>query len=158
MITTFQREGLVKKNIAASLPLLLILVLAACSNLIPPNPAAIPTLTLPAISTFTPANPSLPLTETASEGNLAAEWKGIPIMPGAISGEGDEEGYVFTVKATPQQVQDYYQTELGKLGWQLSSSSDDGSSLVLLFMNSASSMLTVSVLAKQDKVLVLLSE
>jgi hypothetical protein len=79
-------------------------------------------------------------------------------MPGATSGEGDEEGYVFTVKATPQQVQDYYQMELGKLGWQLSSRSDDGSSLVLLFMNSASSILTVSVLAKQDKVLVLLSE
>ena len=157
MITTFQREGLVKKPIAASL-LLLLLVLAACSNPLQPNPTAIPTLTLPAVSSLTPANPSLLLTETVSEGKPASEWKGIPIMPGATSGEGDEEGYVFTVKATPQQVQDYYQTELGKLGWQLSSRSDEGSSLMLLFMNSASSILTVSILAKQDRVLVLLSE
>ena len=79
-------------------------------------------------------------------------------MPGAISGEGDQEGYVFTVKATSQQVQDYYQTELGKLGWQLSSRSEEGSSLILLFMNSASSVLTVNVLARQDTALVLLSE
>lgn len=146
-----------KKSIAACW-LLLLLVLAACSNPAQPSSTAIPTLTLPPVSSFTPANPSLPLTETVSEGKPASEWKGIPIMPGATSGEGDEEGYVFTVKATPQQVQDYYQMELGKLGWQLSSRSEDGSSLVLLFMNSASSILTVSVLAKQDKVLVLLSE
>jgi len=147
----------VKKSIAACW-LLLLLVLAACSNPAQPSSTAIPTLMLPPVSSLTPANPSLPLTETVSEGKPASEWKGIPIMPGATSGEGDEEGYVFTVKATPQQVQDYYQMELGKLGWQLSSRSDDGSSLVLLFMNSASSILTVSVLAKQDKVLVLLSE
>src|SRR5689334_21103048 len=134
------------------------MVLAACSNPAQPSSTAIPTLTLLPVSSLTPANPSLPLTETVSEGKPASEWKGIPIMPGATSGEGDEEGYVFTVKATPQQVQDYYQMELGKLGWQLSSRSEDGSSLVLLFMNSASSILTVSVLAKQDKVLVLLSE
>jgi hypothetical protein len=152
MITTIQREGLVKKSIVASL-LLLMLVLAACSNLIQPNPTAIPILTVSAA-----ASPSLLLTETVSGGKPASAWKGIPIMPGAISGEGDEEGYVFTVKATPQQVQDYYQTELGKLGWQLSSRSEEGSSLILLFMNSASSVLTVNVLARQDTALVLLSE
>ena len=157
MITTIQREGLVKKSIVASL-LLLMLVLAACSNLIQPNPTAIPILTVSAAASLTPATPSLLLTETVSGGKPASAWKGIPIMPGAISGEGDQEGYVFTVKATPQQVQDYYQTELGKLGWQLSSRSEEGSSLILLFMNSASSVLTVNVLARQDTALVLLSE
>ena len=43
-------------------------------------------------------------------------WKGIPVMPDATSGEGDEEGYVFTIHATSQQVQDYYQVELARLG------------------------------------------
>jgi len=145
-----------KKLITANL-ICLLLVLAACSSIKhQPSQTAIPATAIPSL-----ALTQVPLLATETphpEGQPASQWKGIPIMPGATSGEGDEEGYVFTVKATPQQVQDYYQMELGKLGWQLSSRSEDGSSLVLLFMNSASSILTVSVLAKQDKVLVLLSE
>jgi hypothetical protein len=77
-------------------------------------------------------------------------------MPEAIAGEGDEESYVFTIKATPQQVQEYYQLELGKLGWQPFSTDNGDSSLMLMFTNNASATLTISIIAKGDQVLVLL--
>lgn len=77
-------------------------------------------------------------------------------MPGARAGAGDEEGYVFTIQATPQQVQEYYQLELAKLGWQPSAQENSNSSLILSFLDSASATLTVSILSKGDEVLVLL--
>ena len=151
-----------KKPIATSL-ILLILVLAACSNFIRPNPTAIPTLTLTAIPALTLISTPFPPTSApdavaalAPEGQPASEWNGIPIMPDAIAGEGDEESYVFTIKATPQQVQEYYQLELGKLGWQPSATGDGDSSLTLIFTNDASATLTISLIAKGDNVLVLL--
>jgi hypothetical protein len=97
------------------------------------------------------------VSELLPEGQPASEWKGIPIMPGAIAGEGDEEGYVFAIQATPQQVQDYYQLELGKLGWQSYAQADGDSSRMLIFMNSASTTLTISIIAKGENVLVLLA-
>jgi len=90
------------------------------------------------------------------EGQPLAEWKGIPIMPNSIAGEGDEEGYVFTIKATPQQVQDFYQTKLEKLGWQPFGTSTEDTSLMLMFTNNNSDTLTVSIIAKGEEVLVLL--
>jgi hypothetical protein len=78
-------------------------------------------------------------------------------MPGAIAGEGDEEGYVFTIKATPQEVQEYYQRELGKLGWRLFAQENSGSSLTLSFMDSTSAMLNISIISNGEEALVLLA-
>jgi len=75
-------------------------------------------------------------------------------MPDALAGEGDEESYVFTVRATPQQVRDFYQLELGKLGWQPLAATDKDSSL--LFMDSREATLMISMRAKGDETLVLL--
>jgi hypothetical protein len=75
-------------------------------------------------------------------------------MPDAIAGEGDADGYVFMVTATPQQVGDYYQAELGKLGWQLLAAEEGNASLS--FVNTASETLTISLITKGDQVLVLL--
>ena len=151
-----------KKPIAASL-FLLIFFLTACSNFIQKTPNTVPTLTLTIIPTLIPTNTSQPPTETPDavaalvpEGQPASEWNGIPIMPDASAGEGDEESYVFTIKATPQQVQEYYQLELGKLGWQPFATGDGDPSLMLMFTNNASATLTVSIIAKGDEVLVLL--
>ena len=77
-------------------------------------------------------------------------------MPGAIAGEGDEESYVFTIKATPQQVTDYYQTELAALGWQPFGTDNKDASLMLLFMDQNSATLTINIIAKGDDALVLL--
>ncbi len=74
----------------------------------------------------------------------------------AIAGEGDEESYVFTIKATPQQVADYYQAELVPLGWQPFGTDNKDASLMLLFMDQSSATLTISIIAKGDDALVLL--
>jgi hypothetical protein len=140
----------VKKLIATSL---LALTLVACSSVVQSTPVvtAIPTMMV----TVTPTLSPLPPTETR-EVQPVSEWNGIPIMPGAIAGEGDEEGYVFTIKATPQQVQEFYQIELGKMSWQPISQDASSSSLMLVFMDSTSATLTVNILSKGDEVLVLL--
>lgn len=155
-----------KKSIAVDV-LLFGLILSACSSFRQATPAAFPTLTLTAgpapISTPVPINTPLPPTVTlepaagvAPEGHPASEWKGIPIMPDAITGEGDDESYVFTVKATPEQIEGYYQLELGKLGWRSLSKGNSDSSLMLIFTNNDSATLTVSIITKGDEALVLL--
>jgi len=142
-----------KKPIAVGL-ILLAFALAACSSF--PQPTPIPTLTFTAISTSTLTPTSTPLPPTATpEGQPASEWNGIPIMPGAISGEGDDESYVFTIKATPQQIEEYYELELGKLGWQPFAQGEEDPS-ALIFMNDASETLMVNMIAKGDEALVLL--
>jgi len=146
----------VKKRIAVSF---LLLTLVACSSLVQPIPTEIPTFT--AVPTRTaPVIPTMTL-RTSGEtpdgtSELASEWNGVPIMPGEIAGEGDEDGYVFTIKATPQRVQEYYQLELGNLGWQLLSQEADESSMIMMFVNGASETLTIHVIAKDGEALVLL--
>jgi hypothetical protein len=151
----------VRKPIAAILSSLLFL-LAAC-NFPSQRPTVLPTLTLTVPGTFVPTMTSLPSLQTPDavsslipEGQSASEWKGIPIMPGAIAGEGDEESYVFTIKATPQEVADYYQAELTRLGWQSFGTENKDASLMLLFMDQTSATLTINVIAKGDDALVLL--
>jgi hypothetical protein len=156
-MTIFQRKDLVKKPIAAILSLLLFL-LAAC-NFPSQSPTVIPTLTLTMPPTFVPTMTSQTPDAVSSlipEGQPASDWNGIPIMPGAVAGEGDEESYVFTIKATPQQVADYYEAELATLGWQPFGTDNKEASLMLLFMDKNSATLTINIIAKGDEALVLL--
>jgi len=155
----------VKKFIAASL-FWIAFATSACSIPIQPVPVvatevftSVPVLT----STVPPMETHLQITGTPDvvspllpEGQPASEWNGIPIMPGAIAGEGDEEGYVFTARVTPQQVRDYYQLALGKLGWQPMATGEGEPPLMLIFADGASTTLTISILSKGDEVLVLL--
>jgi hypothetical protein len=146
----------VKKRIAVNF---LLLTLVACSSVIKPIPAEILTFTAVPTRTATilPTVTLLPSGETPDViSELASEWNGVPIMPGEIAGEGDQDGYVFTIEATPQTVQEYYQLELGNLGWQLLSQEADDSSILLMFVNGASETLTIHVIAKDGEALVLL--
>jgi hypothetical protein len=77
-------------------------------------------------------------------------------MPGAVGGEGDDESYGFTIQATPREVQEYYEAELGKIGWRSSVQGDDQTSLLLIFMKDASATLTVTILSEGDESLVFL--
>lgn len=149
-----------KKNSYACL-FLFVFFLTACSYPLKSTSTAAPVIVPAATSTPTYAVPLVTSTVDVvatliPSGQPSTEWKGIPIMPSAIAGEGDEEGYVFTVKATPQQVQDFYQGELEKRGWQPFATSNSDSSLMLMFTNNTSDTLTISILAKGDEVLVLL--
>ena len=147
-----------------------LLTLTGCSSY--PEQTATPTLSPPSVttspiptSTFTstmtapaPSETSQAVPSPTLEGEPAADWNGIPIMQGAITGEGDEEGYVFTVEASSQQVQDYYQLELAALGWQSLSEEDEGSARVLVFIDTTSTILTVRILTKGEEALVLLTK
>ena len=146
------------KPIAAAL-LLLLLALTACSNLAGPNPAVLPTTTVFPKTALLPASKTPDVVASlVPEGQPAPEWNGIPIMPGAIAGDGDEESYVFAIRAMPQQVQEYYQRELSKLGWQPFAIETKDSSRMLMFTNEASATLTISILTKGDQTLVLLAK
>jgi hypothetical protein len=134
---------------------------AATPTLPPPSSTArpIPTSTFtPTVTEPAPTATLLAASTSTLEGGPAVQWDGIPIMQGAITGEGDEEGYVFTVQASSQQVQDYYQLELAGLGWQSLSEEDEGSARVLVFIDTTSTILTVRILTRGDEALVLLTK
>jgi hypothetical protein len=147
-----------KERVAVGL-LLWGLMAIACSRFAQTNPTAITTFSLTPVpivmATVAPTNTALPLTETPE---TISEWEGIPIIPGAMTGEGDEEGYVFTIRTTPQRVQEYYQLELEKLGWQAFVTDDSDSALTLIFTNDTSATLTITVIAKGEEALVLLAK
>jgi hypothetical protein len=127
----------------------------------PPSSTATPVPTSTFTSTMTagvPSETSQAVPTPTLEGEPVALWNGIPIMQGAITGEGDEEGYVFTIRASSQQVQDYYRLELAAQGWQSLSEEDEGSARVLVFIDTTSTILTVRILTKGDEALVLLTK
>jgi hypothetical protein len=71
-------------------------------------------------------------------------------------GDGDAESYIFTIKATFQHVREYYEQELLKRGWNQFATEERGDeSLMLMFMNTDSATLTVSIISMGDDVLVL---
>lgn len=91
------------------------------------SPSPPPTATATVTATHTPA-PTMTASPTATpesaylpmpEGEPAAEWQGIPVMPGAIAGEDNSGSYLFTIRASAEEIQAYYEKELRKLGWNL---------------------------------------
>ena len=151
--------------------LFLSFLISACSVLAP-APTTTPTQTAALISTDTPApiptatqvNTPQPRAETPDpisvllpSGNPEKEWNGIRIMPGAINGDGDNEGYRFTINATAEEVQAYYEKELGKLGWGLMAAGSGATdSVMLIFSNEASLVMSVSIFPHGDLKLVLI--
>ncbi len=149
---------------------LLSILAVSCSG---PAPTEIPlpqqVVTLPPTQTVTASAPtytSTPEQPTPTPDVIAAmlpsgipdqEWNGIPIMPAAIHGEGDAQGYTFTVQSDTQSIQQFYQTELANLGYDLfaTGESDENKPVLLMFMKD-SSIVTVSVFAHEDLMLVLI--
>jgi hypothetical protein len=58
-------------------------------------------------------------------GTPVDEWEGIPVMPGAISGEITADGYLFTTQADVDEVTSFYETELSNLGFELELTADE---------------------------------
>ena len=58
-------------------------------------------------------------TDTPAAGAVLTDWKEIPIMPGAISGEEDKENgiYQFTIEASIPVIASYYLHQLPASGW-----------------------------------------
>ena len=47
-------------------------------------------------------------------------WNGIPIIPGIISGKEELGDYQFTTKASATEIIAFYESEMPKMGWELS--------------------------------------
>ncbi len=129
--------------------------LALAPTLTPTQTATpIPTFTSTPAATFTPELP----TETPNvfaamlpSGNPVREWKGIPIMPGALAGKADAESYAFTIKASVEEVQAYYEMELPKLGWTLMmSGTGEKDAVMLIFNNGIPPLLPISIIRQDD--------
>ena len=65
-------------------------------------------------------------------GALLDEWEGIPIMPGAISGETANDGYQFTTEADLDEITSFYETELTNLGFELELTVDENAGYAIL--------------------------
>ncbi|MCL4262502.1 MAG: hypothetical protein KJ069_04780 [Anaerolineae bacterium] len=142
---------------------------------LPPSPAdtAVPTLTLTATQTATPeptatlqptdtptTTPTPEATATADDstttpsdfplpiptGNPAAEWNGMPIMPQAIAGEGNDESYAFIVEASPNEIQTFYEQELSKLGWSLLGVGEGETGAILMVFQNGAEVASISIL------------
>ena len=146
----------------------LFIALASCSTFAPtPTETPVPTQTSLPTSTSTPAptnTPTItasktpvPSTQTPSgsvlpmpSGKPASEWEAIPIMPNAIAGEGDSKGYAFTINASPDEIQKFYENELAKLGWNVFASGQGTTDAVLLIFMKDAGTLSVSVIPQSD--------
>ncbi|PWB72816.1 MAG: hypothetical protein C3F07_10955 [Anaerolineales bacterium] len=47
------------------------------------------------------------------------DWKGVPVMPGALKGETKAFGYMYWVNATVKEVETYYLEQMDLAGWPL---------------------------------------
>jgi hypothetical protein len=160
--------------------ILLILVIAMTScNAFAPEPTITPTLTATSLPTSTvtsspmltftpeptitptptkkPTKTPAPPTDTPSApifqmptGTPLTNWNGIPVMPDAIAGEGTSDGYFFSVAATAEAIQSYYEKELPKLGWNLFAVGQGETDAILLIFMKGTDTVTVSILPQQD--------
>jgi hypothetical protein len=148
----------------------LLIALASCNAFAPqltetptPTETSLPTSTSTPEPTNTPTQTLVPPTETPSapvlpmpSGKPSSEWEGIPVMPTAIAGEGDSKGYSFTINATPDEIQKFYEKELGKHGWNMFAGGQGTTNAVLLIFMKDTSMLSVSIIPQPDGIMYVL--
>jgi len=88
------------------------------------------------------------------------QWNGIPIMPGALAGDGGETSYYFTTKSTVGDIHAFYDRELSKIGYaSLAVGNGKDNTLVLFYQGSAQASavaLNISLFTKGELVLVML--
>jgi hypothetical protein len=159
-----------KNKLCLSGSILMVLVLASCT-VATPEPTPMPTFTPSPTDTPLPTDTPTPtVTKTVPPpsptedifsamvpvGVPETEWKGIPVMPGAIAGEGDNAGYTFTIQATVEEIQSYYEKELAKQNtYLLASGQGQNGSNMLIFMKDSQTV-SISIFPYQDFYIVML--
>ena len=93
------------------------------------------------------------------EGTPVSEWNGIPIMPQATAGEefANNNTYSFKVNASVQEAQEFYSTELPKLGWESSFSMPGNDAVAVQLFQKQDSLLTVTITDVNGTVVVVLT-
>lgn len=162
MVTTYP-AGLwttrspVKKTHIAYLTILVLLVSACAANT---QPTAAP------LSSFTPIpfedvdTPESVATDVVASlvphGQPLSEWNGIPIMPGAIEGEGDANSYRFSTTASWVEIQAFYASQLSQLGWELLGSAEGKNGAVMLIFDGGEKTVSVSIVPNGETSIVVI--
>jgi hypothetical protein len=151
------------------------ILLAACATIAPqPTETTLPSATLLPTETQTsaPTDTVVPATAVqASEtpdifaelnpmSTPAKEWNGVPIMPGALAGDGGETSYYFTTKSTADDIHAFYDEALPKVGYAvLAVGKGKENTLVLFYQGTgqaSDTSLSISLFTKGDIVLVMI--
>ena len=118
---------------------------ATITNTPTPPPSETPTPTATATATATSSITSEPVTPTAAPTTGAlAEWKGIPIMSGAYNGNEEGASYSYSIDTPVAKVQEYYNKEMPRRGWQIFATGTGAKDTVLLMYQKGSAMITIS--------------
>lgn len=134
------------KEISWTLLLSVIAITVASCNTFVSKLTAMPSLTKISFSTETPSVPVLHM----PSGKPSNEWESVPVMPNAIAGEGDSTRYSFTISASPDEIQKYYEKELAKLGWNAFANGQGSTEAVFLIFMNDTDMLTISIIPQPD--------
>jgi hypothetical protein len=94
-----------------------------------------------------------PTPQSVPEGTPAADWQGVPIMPGAVNGGEAEGGYRFSTQAMIEEITQFYDAALADLGYSLTTSGEEGGITFLLF-GKGSSQAIVGIFPSGDSNLV----
>ncbi len=121
-------------------------------------------LTPTAEATASPAGPTATLSELEQmmgqiqKGTPVAEWRGVPVMPGAIDGTDGLSVYYFSTMAPPTEVAAWYRQQLGQLGWAPSwgDSAEPMVGASMLMYESKTQRAYISAQIQQGKTMVLL--
>ena len=77
-------------------------------------------------------------------------------MPNALAGEGDSKGYSFTIKASSDDVKNFYQTKMTDLGWNEFASGQGATKALLMFFMKGSDTITISIIPQPKEVMYVL--
>jgi hypothetical protein len=89
----------------------------------------------------------MPFVLPTPAGTPASSWEGIPIMPAASNGYGDDESYTFTIAASVDEVDNYYAERMPGLGYEpFARGEGEGAGSVLLFFMKDGAMTTISII------------
>lgn len=143
-------------------------LLSACSSFAPaPTDTPVPTQTDTPLPTETVSPTATPTVATASETpDIFTElnpssvplpaWNKIPIMPGAIAGDGNDTSYYFTIKASADDIKAYYNIQLAKQGYSpLAVGNGANGAVVLFYQTAAGGTLDISLFTQNDTILVM---
>ena len=101
------------------------------------------------VTTLESAATSIPFDDfdfTDPQGTPLSEWKGVPVMTNAVTGqEFNEFTYSFKVPSTPPEVQAFYMTELTDLGWTSSVDLPVGDDGGFMLYTKESSLLAITI-------------
>jgi hypothetical protein len=93
------------------------------------------------------------------QGTPLTDWKGIPVMPQATAGQEDTNGstYSYRADASVKEAQDYYKTELEKLGWTSYMNMPGDANGSIQIYQKDNNILTVTIIESEGKILVILA-